>query len=152
MKLAFTLLSLCFLIAFTNQSCQKEHTPPRTDTVYVKNPKTILGLWIGTYSVTQGPVTGNQNVYYSYELHKDSTIQMVGTGGLGQTNYALGTWSLSGVNFSAHILTTNLSDAGTEETVTGTYDSTNYKLSGIITQDGVKNSIYEASFSLDKVQ
>lgn len=172
MRFVFALLILCFVIAISTQSCQKDNTPPRTDTlvvnhldtlvhldtlyhsdtIYVKNPSSIIGLWIGTYSVVAGPVTGNQNLYYSYELHNDNTIQMVGTGGLGQTNYGSGTWSLSGTNFSAHIVTTNLNDAGTAETVTGTYDSTNYKLSGIVTQDGVMTSVYKASFSLDKVQ
>ncbi|MDQ2753186.1 MAG: hypothetical protein M3R72_09205, partial [Bacteroidota bacterium] len=104
MRFVFALLILCFVIAISTQSCQKDNTPPRTDTlvvnhldtvvhldtlyhsdtVYVKNPTSILGLWIGTYSVTAGPTIGNQNLYYSYELHKDNTIQMLGTGGLGQ--------------------------------------------------------------------
>lgn len=151
MKLILALLSFCFVISFSTQSCQKDNTTPRTDTIYIKSPTSILGLWIGTYSVTVGPVKNNQNLYYSYELHEDSTIQVVGTGGLGQTNYASGTWSLSGTNFSAHIVTTNLNDAGTAQTVVGIYDSTKSKLSGMVTDDGISSSTYNVNFSLDKV-
>ena len=164
MRFLLVLSSFCFLILFSTQSCQKDNDPPFTDTlvishtdtlfhsdtVYIKEPTSIFGLWVGTYDVTTGPVAGNQDLYYSYELHTDSTIQMVGLAGGGVTNYGNGTWHLQGTVFSAHIVTINLSDAGTAQTVTGTYDSTTSKLSGIVKNDGT--AAYEASFVLEKVQ
>jgi len=164
MKLLFSLVTLCLLAAFS-QSCTKDvpvwvtdtlvihhvDTLYNIDTVYIAQPNSIYGLWIGTYDVTDGPGAGTKDWYYSYELHKDGTIQMVGTGGQGQTNYGSGTWSLqNGTDFSAHITTTNLSDAGTAQTITGTYDSTNNKLSGTVTND--KGVYYKATFEMEKVQ
>ncbi len=169
MKLLFALLLLCFAIAFSTQSCQKDSTPPKTDTlivthvdtlvhidtlhhsdtIYVKKPTSIFGLWIGTYDITKGPQTGMSGFYYSYELHTDSSIQMTSTGSDGLTYYGNGTWSLHNTSFSAHILTTNLSNNGIWETVQAAYDSVNSKLSGIATQDLYSN--YQANFVLEKV-
>jgi len=164
MKLLLSLLALILLLTFS-QSCTKDVPVPVTDTLvinhvdtlynidtlYVTQPTSIYGLWIGTYDVTGGPDAGLKNFYYSYELHKDGTLQMVGTGGQGQTNYGLGTWSLKdGINFSAHLTTTNLSDAGTAQTITGIYDSTTNKLSGTVSNDS--GAFYQATFKMEKVQ
>ena len=164
MRFFIVLLSFCFLILFSTQSCQKDNDPPVTDTliishidtlfhsdtVYVKQPASIFGLWIGTYDVTKGPETGKKGFYYSFELHTDNTIQVVSTGSDGLTYYGNGTWSLQATSFSAHITTTNLSNSGVKQTVTGTYDSLHNMLSGIIIDDNYTN--YEASFNLEKVQ
>ena len=164
MRFVLVLLFFCSVIMFSTQSCQKDNDSPVTDTlvishtdtlfdsdtVYIKDPSSIFGLWIGTYDITKGPEAGMTGFYYSYELHTDSTIQMTGTGSDGLTSYGNGTWSLRNTTFTAHITTTNLSNAGVKQTVTATYDSTNYKLIGIVTDDYVP--IYEASFKMEKVQ
>jgi hypothetical protein len=119
--------------------------------VYVTQPTSIFGLWIGTYDVTGGSDAGVSDMYYSFELHKDNTIQVTGLGGDGLTYYGNGTWNLhNGTAFSAHITTTNLIQTGVSQTVVGTYDSTNNKLSGTVTNDN--GYFYKASFKMEKVQ
>lgn len=164
MKIVLSLFSFCFLILFSTQSCQKDVSPPLTDTliishidtlyhsdtVYVKDPASIFGLWIGTYDVTKGADAGTKGLYYSFELHTDSTMQKTGVGADGMTYYANGNWSLKGTSFSAHIINTNLINAGVPQTITGTYDSTNSKLSGIVTDD--LYSDYQEVYALEKVR
>lgn len=164
MRFILALLTFCSLILFSTQSCQKDTDPPVTDTliishtdtlfhsdtVYVKEPLSILGLWIGTYDVTKGTDAGRKDFYYSFELHTDSTIQVISTGDDGMTYYGIGSWKLKSTSFSAHITTTNLSTAGVPQTITATYDSAHNKLTGIVTDDNYSD--YEASFNLEKVQ
>jgi hypothetical protein len=171
MKLLLSLLTLCLLLEFSQSSCTKEVAVPYTDTlvlshvdtlfnkdtlynkdtIYIAQPTSIYGLWIGNYDITVGQEAGRKDIHYSYELHKDQTIQMTGAGADGMTYYASGTWSLNGTAFWAHIITTNLSAAGTPQTVTGTYDSTNNKLSGIVSNDDARYP-FQASFDMEKVQ
>jgi len=164
MKLFFSIFILCLLSLFS-QSCTKDVPVPVTDTlvlhhidtlynvdtIYIAQPSSIYGLWVGHYDITIGPDAGSTNIYYSYELHTDHTIQMVGAGADGLTYYGTGTWSLNGTAFSAHIVTTNLGVAGTAQTVAGTYDSTNNKLSGTVTNDDVRYP-FKANFDMEKVQ
>ena len=81
------------------------------------------------------PEAGRTDLYYSFELHKNNTIQVVSVGADGQTYYGLGVWSLNGSIFSAHIKKTYFNQVGTPQAITGTYDSTNNKLSGIVVND-----------------
>lgn len=164
MKFILVLLFFCSVIMFSTQSCQKDNDPPVTDTlvishtdtlfhsdtVYIKEPSSIFGLWIGTYDITRGPEAGRTGFYYSYELHTDSTIQIVSTGTDGLTYYGSGTWTLQNTSFEAHTTATNLSNTGVVQTIKGTYDSVQNKLSGVVTDDYVP--IYGASFDLEKVQ
>lgn len=164
MKVLLSLLTLS-LILFFSQSCTKEVPVPVTDTLvlhhvdtlynidtlYIAQPTSITGLWVGTYDVTSGTDAGKKDFYYSFELHKDSTIQVIGLGGDGMTYYGIGTWSLqNGTAFSAHVTTTNLVHTGIPQTIVGTYDSKGSKLTGIITND--YGDDYQASFELEKVQ
>ena len=165
MKLFLSIVTFCLLLVFT-QSCTKEvpgkpvtdtlvinhvDTLYNIDTLYIAQPTSILGLWVGTYDVVSGADAGKTDFYYSFELHKDNTIQVTGLGGDGMTYYGIGTWSLKqGTAFSAHVTTTNLVHTGVPQTIIGTYDSTSNKLSGTVTND--YDTYYKASFELEKVQ
>ena len=170
MKLLLSLFTLALLATFS-QSCTKDVPVPVTDTLvinhvdtlynidtlynkdtlYVTQPTSIYGLWIGTYNITIGPAAGVTNLYYSYELHKDNTIQMTGEGADGMTYYGSGTWSLSGTAFTAHIITTNLSQNGVPQTVSGTYDSVTNHLSGILSNDDIRYP-FQANYEMEEVQ
>jgi hypothetical protein len=159
MKFILSISALCLLLV-ASQSCTKEVPGiPVTDTLvlnhvdtlYITQPTSITGLWVGTYDVTSGTDAGKKDFYYSFELHNDSTIQVIGLGGDGMTYYGIGTWSLqNGTAFSAHVTTTNLVHTGISQTIIGTYDSTGSKLTGTTTND--YDADYQASFELEKVQ
>jgi hypothetical protein len=165
MKVLSSVLALCLLLEFSQSSCTKEVPVPYTDTMvlshmdtlynidtlYITQPSSIYGLWIGHYNTTSGPDAGRTNLYYSYELHKDYTMQMTGVGADGMSYYGIGTWSLKGPKFSGHITTTNLGVTGTQQTIYANYDSVNNKLSGIVSDDDLR-SPFKANLEMEKVQ
>jgi len=104
-------------------------------------------LWIGTSQVNGQPELGS--AYYSLDLRKDSTILVQGQGASdGLTYYGEGTWSLSGISFTAttHIL--NFGETGTVQTITANYDSTAGTLSSGTWQN---NGTTSGTFILQRV-
>lgn len=157
MKLLLTPLILCFLF-ICNASCTSKNSIiskkdtiyiGHTDTIYVVQSKSIFGFWMGTYDVTEGVDAGEKGYYYSFELHKDSTIQIISLGGDGMTNYATGRWSLHNHLFSAHFTTTNLTYRGTPQSLTATYDTVHNVLYGTLSNDLNK---FKAAFTVEKAQ
>lgn len=121
----------------------------KRDTIYVVQPASIFGLWVGTYNIVEGPDAGEEGFHYSFDLHTDHVIQMTSIGADGLTGYAVGNWNLQNdTAFSAHITTVNLAYRGTPQTVTATYDSLHRRLSGTVTND---INQFKATFSLEKV-
>jgi hypothetical protein len=92
------------------------------DTVVLKPTNAIVGLWIGTFTANNEPQAGH--LYYNYDIREDGTILTFGVGADGNTYYSSGTWTLSGLNFSARYTTLNLSQKGVIQSVTAKYDST----------------------------
>lgn len=79
-----TLLLLAVLFSL---SCKKECE-------VVTETNTVLGLWIGTYTVNQVPAQGA--LYYSFIFKPDGKVLTEGKGGNGATYYSQGTWTLTG--------------------------------------------------------
>jgi hypothetical protein len=130
----FLTLSLIFLLS----TCKKSSTPAPN--------YPIVGLWIGTQVPNDGSTT--VPLYYSFDLHSDSSILLQGLGADGNTYYALGKWSLSGTAFTAAITASNLSQAGAKQTLSAVYSSDKGTLSSGVVM-GVGNN-YTATFSMER--
>ncbi len=140
-KILLITMLLSTLIAL--QSCQKEHACL---------PKTypIVGLWIGTYKVTDGGKdVGTDNLYYSYDIRQDSSIIVQSLGADGNTYYAVGNWSVVNDIFTAKYTTQNLGQTGVVQDATATYSNK----TGVLSEGIVKtqNSTFEALITLNRI-
>ena len=127
-----------FSLIFLLSNCKKSSTPTPN--------YPIVGLWIGTQVTNDGSST--VPLYYSFDLHSDSTILVQGVGADGNTYYALGKWSLSGTAFTAAITFYNLSQAGAKQNLSAVYSSEKGTLSsGVVMGVGVN---YTATFSMER--
>jgi hypothetical protein len=132
------IVAIIFIGVFT--ACSKSNSTPA-----VSHP--IIGLWIGTYAVTN-PIQIS-NLYYSFDIHADSSILVSGLGADGNTYYSVGKWSLTDSAFSATYTTLNLDQAGQVQTATATYNST----TGILSSGAITSPLAPtpATFTLDRV-
>ena len=129
------LLSSVFLF----QSCDKD------DDVDETHP--ITGLWIGTYNITQAVETG-ENLYYSFFIRNDDTIQVQSVGADGNTYYGLGTWMLNDSSFQATFTTTNSGQQGVIQNATAVYDKNEGELrNGVVQTEG---QFFTANFELKR--
>ncbi len=124
MRISIVLFVILASFFSVTTSCTKTEVNTVTDTV-VKTvtdtvpPVTIVGFWVGTYQVTGSPIT----YYVSFDLRPDGTFFHKGTGADGNTYYGQGTYTVNGTNVNYSDTTLNLSQAGTIETGTGTYNA-----------------------------
>ena len=120
-SLALTAFSLA-IILFQISSCKKAEA--QTPATY-----SIEGLWIGTYTVDGQPGLGQQ--YYSFIIKPDGTIIADGKA-TNQQNLAIGTWSLSGNNFSCSFTCVyGVPNVGVGESATASWSNTGELTSGI---------------------
>jgi hypothetical protein len=102
--LAFVFTSICLV----NSSCSKTNTS-----------NTIVGFWVGTYQVAGSPKT----YYYSFDLRPDGTLLHKGTGADGNNYYGQGSYTVNGTTLNYSDTTLNLSQAGSVEIGTGTFNA-----------------------------
>jgi len=91
------------------------------DTVFLKELKSITGLWIGTFTANNEPQAGS--LYYSFDIREDGTLLVTGLGADGNTYYSSGTWALVDGNFSGRYTTLNLSQRGAVQVAKAKYNS-----------------------------
>jgi len=106
------LSTLCSIV-----SCTKNNTVPAAPV----NNNPIVGLWIGTYQVNNEFL--NDTFYYSFDIRPNSSIITEGSGQNGATSFAIGSWELSGVNFSATVTGIDAVQSEDVQALTATYDS-----------------------------
>ena len=129
---------------FSFSECKKE-----TTVVQPVIPQTypIVGLWNGTQIAPDGSAI--DTLFYSFTIQPDNTLQVVGMGGDGTTYYSAGKWALSGTSFTGLITVTNFSQAGVQQTLSATYDSTAGTLSAGVVK--TVNVNFTGSFSLTRI-
>ena len=138
--LTLSITSLIFIAACTKHETITAPVPAKT--------YPIVGLWIGTQGTAVG--SGIDSLYYSFTIEPNNALQVVGSGEDGNTYYAAGTWSLNNTSFTGHITVSNLSQKGIQQTLTGTYDSTQGTLrAGVVHTDGFNYP--DNTFSLNRV-
>jgi hypothetical protein len=114
-KVFFSLMVMSALCSIV--SCTKNSTIPAAPV----NHNPIVGLWIGTYQVNNEFLA--DSFYYSFDIRPDSSIITEGSGQNGATSFAIGTWKLSGVNFSATVTAIDAVQSEDVQALTATYDS-----------------------------
>ena len=90
-------------------------------------PPSLVGLWVGTYTADNENVG---NLYESFDLKADSTVQVQSQGADGNTYYGSGTWSVSGTSFTTTYTENNLGNAGKPATFTGAWNASTMQISG----------------------
>ena len=122
-------------------SCSKDKDPAPV------TPSSIEGLWIGTYTVDQTPSAGQQ--YFSYAIKPDGTM-ISDSKNIGVQNLCIGTWTLTGTNFSSsyHVIYGDGQNLDITQTSTATFDKTG-KLSGTWANDDAGH--YTGTFTMTRV-
>lgn len=87
------------ITVFQVSSCQKISAEPTTvvihDTINIcpDSSKSVLGLWIGTYTINGSPQLGTQ--YTSYVIKPDGTVTNESMGS-NVRHFNIGNWSMNG--------------------------------------------------------
>ena len=111
-QLSIALITILFATVFT--SCKKDSVTPNSQT------SAIAGIWDGTYHYN-----GSTNEYpYRLQIKAGGVIERLD----GTTVDGVGSWTLSGNNFSATYK--NLPSKSVTYTITATWDETSKKLTG----------------------
>ena len=128
-------------------SCEKEND---TDTVIKQEcPASILGLWIGTYTVDQLP--NDPPRYFSFIIKPDGTM-IVESKPLGTNSFfGSGTWTLNNNTLSCtYIYPSTVQGYPVSQSANATYDKTALKLtSGVWTDSGAPSGT--GKFTMSKV-
>lgn len=134
-KAKASLLVFTILMLFQTSGCQQvNQIDPNATATTTTYP--ILGLWIGTYTVTVAdPTYIGQSFFFSFTIFQDGTLTYKSKTP-GYDEYAYGTWSLNGNAFSFAVKTLNYTTGSFSHNQYGTaiYDATHGTLtSGTIT-------------------
>lgn len=144
MKKVVTLVTALIVTLFITQliGCDKSDSNP-------SEPKSIQGLWIGTYS-TNGQTT-NTDSYYSFIIKPGGSL-LVETRFLNQQEFANGSWTLSGNTFSCSFtyVYAATGHVGTVQTATATWDNSGKLTSGTWINTTPSNGV-TGTFTLTKI-
>jgi hypothetical protein len=147
-----------FSVSVGTSSCEKEqiyvhdttHVTVRDTIIREVCPPSIVGIWIGTYTVDQLP--NDPARYYSLILKPNGTVivETQPTGG----NYFLGTgtWVLNGNKLTCnYVYPAAPQGYAVSQSATATYDNVNGKLtSGVWSDNGAPGG--SGKFTVNKVQ
>ena len=147
-KILFSSVVLTFftvsMIAF-QLSCSKQSIAQITNS----KAYTIEGLWVGTYLSN---TTTSSSQFFSLSVKQDGTL-ICDSKGAGKQYLCIGTWALSGSNFTSDIsnVWSEIGISNVTQHLTATYDSTTGKLTNGTWQN---TSFYPASgtFNLTEVE